>query len=285
MKQFLLSISAAVLIIGTASAQEDQRDLGTTNKIGQNVLPAAGDIAIGVDAAPFLKYIGNIFTDATNDAPNFEGPNSFLGGNTLFGKYFLTDKSAVRARVSFDFSTTGTTRTVTDDVAVAADPTSEAEVTDKRTNKNNYLEIGLGYEKRRGYGRLQGYYGGELITGFVSSSSKFSYGNAITSTNTNPSNAFGMGAIRTTSEKDGNTFFFGVGGFAGVEYFIAPKISLGGEFGANIITGRQKDGKTTTERWNGTAVETKTADDSKNKTSGFDFGTRTNGRLMVSFHF
>ncbi len=284
MRKTLLSIATSLLIVGVASAQEDQRELGTTNKIGQNILPAKGDIAIGIDAAPFLGYIGNIFTDAYNDAPEFNGPNSFFGGNTLYGKYFLTDKSAIRARVSFDFNSQNRTESVRDDAAFAADPTSDAEVKDKWTTKENYFEFGAGYELRRGYGRLQGYYGGELTVGFANSSDKYTYGNAITSTNTNPTSAFG-GTPRTTAEKNGNAFFFGIGGFAGVEYFVAPKISLGGELGVSILTGNVKGGKTTTEFWNGTEVETETVDNSNDKFGGFGFGTRTNGRLMVTFHF
>lgn len=288
MKKTLLSVLAGLAIIGTVSAQEDSRVIGTTTNKGANILPAAGDIAIGVDAVPFLGYIGNLFTDANNNAPDFQGPNSFLGGNnTLYGKYFLTDKSAVRARLSFDFRTLNNTELVQDDVAVAADPTSDAEVTDKYTEKNNYVEIGAGYELRRGYGRLQGFYGAEAFVGFGSSSEKYSYGNAITSTNTNPSNAFGFGPQRPTSVKDGNLFLVGVGGFAGVEYFIAPKISLGGEVGASIITGRQKGQKETTEEWDAanSVVKTETDDNSKEKIGGFDFGTRANGRIMLTFHF
>src|SRR5690606_31039544 len=144
--------------------------------------------------------------------------------------------------------------------------------------------LGLGYEMRRGYGRLQGYYGGELSVGFANSSEKYTYGNAITSTNTNPSSAF-SGTPRTLTAKNGGAFFFGIGGFAGVEYFVAPKISLGGELGVSVITGNMKEGKITTESWNGTEVETETEDNTNDKIGGFGFGTRTNGRLMLTFHF
>ena|SRR5690606_8690301 len=267
MRKLLLSIAAGVLIVSAASAQEDTRALGTTTKKGQNILPAKGDIAIGVDADPFLSYLGNLFTDSYNSAPSFDARQG-----ALFGKYFLTDKTAVRARVEFDFSSAKNTDEVDDLTSTATPP---AQVNDVATYKNNDFLLAVGYELRRGYGRLQGFYGGEVAVGFGGDSDTYTYGNAITATNPGP---------RNTSVKNGKNSFVGLGGFAGVEYFVAPKISIGGELGLGLYFRTDKAGETTTEFWNGTAVETETVKtSSKDNYSGVF--TNTSGRISVAFHF
>ena len=68
---------------------------------------------------------------------------------------------------------------------------------------------------------------------------------------------------RTLKQTMGTGFGFGVRAFAGVEYFFAPKMSIGGEFGWSIAYVSRGKSKTTTEAWNGTSnsvkeVETET---------------------------
>jgi hypothetical protein len=53
-----------------------------------------------------------------------------------------------------------------------------------------------------------------------------------------------IGSGRIIERNNGSTFMFGVRGFVGVEYFILPKISLGGEFGWGLGLGTTT-GKTT----------------------------------------
>ncbi len=272
MRKTLLSIATSLLIVGVASAQEDQRELGTTTKIGQNILPAKGDIAIGIDADPFLGYIGNFFTDAYNSAPSFDARQG-----ALFGKYFLTDKTAVRARVGFNFSSYKETDEVND---VTSTTTPPAQVKDTYTEKYNNFELAVGYELRRGYGRLQGFYGGEVAFGFDGSSEKYTYGNALTATNP---------GSRPTSEKNGKDSFIGLGGFAGVEYFVAPKISIGGELGLGLYFDTNKMGRTTeitTESWDPATSSVKTETVKTNEKDNYsNFNTNTSGRVFVAFHF
>ncbi len=62
------------------------------------------------------------------------------------------------------------------------------------------------------------------------------------------------------------TFGIGVRGFVGVEYFFAPKISIGGEFGWGINFLSTAKGSSETEVWDGTGVkttETESAGDSQ----------------------
>ena len=62
------------------------------------------------------------------------------------------------------------------------------------------LVAGYGKEWRKGVTRLQGYYGADALVGFVSPAKK--------------QTGFGLG----------------VNGFAGVEYFIFPKVALGAQY-------------------------------------------------------
>lgn len=268
MKKVLLTLTAALVVTTAANAQEEAREVGTTTKKGSNILPYAGDIAIGFEANPFLKYAGNLFTDANNTAPSFDGREG-----VLFGKYFLTDKTAVRARLGFNF---GSTKKTTE---VNSAYKANEKVLNTETTKLNNLELGVGYEMRRGYGRLQGFYGGEVVIGTIGEKKDYTWGNNLSAT-------YAPGA-RTLQQDISKGFNFGIGGFAGVEYFVAPKISLGGELGLYINTNNSKGGKTVTEHWDAVnqTIETTTIDASKNKTNNFNFGTATRDAVNLTFHF
>jgi hypothetical protein len=57
------------------------------------------------------------------------------------------------------------------------------------------------------------------------------------------------GDSRVLSQKDGMSVTFGVRGFVGVEYFVAPKISIGAEFGWGLGMITTPRGKVETETW------------------------------------
>lgn len=59
MRIFLTSL--AFILAATVIAQP-------VSKKGEPFLPEAGEYALGVDAAPFLFYLGNIFSDNQNVA-------------------------------------------------------------------------------------------------------------------------------------------------------------------------------------------------------------------------
>ena len=96
---------------------------------------------------------------------------------------------------------------------------------------------------------------------------------------------------RVTSDKSGKTFGIGVRGFIGAEYFIFPKISVGGEFGWGI--GYSMTGASTqkTETTGGTGPAVGTTESKGNKTSSLTldtdknwFGTG-NATLRLNLHF
>lgn len=295
-----LSIVAAALISAGTYAQP------LMSKKGEPYLPQAGDWALGIEANPFLEYLGNFFGKATtNPSPN----NNFLGAQVITGKYFVDSLNAYRGGLRLGIGN------ITDRKAVPQLPTSTPNFPNLPTMvenswKQSATNIGLtgGLEMRRGKTRLQGYYGGELGIFFSSEKETFTYANALSPGNvdvTANDEFLGAGNVdaipvhgtsgRLLERKSGATFAFGVRGFIGVEYFILPKISIGGEFGWGI--GLASTGKGS-EQWESigdpgtgndivgqTTIETAKSGvfliDTDNNNSFFG----TSGALRLNFHF
>ena len=259
MKKLVFSIGLCLTVGFSSMAQDfNENNPALTSKRGVALLPVAGNFALGIDATTPLTYLGNFFSNASNSAPVFDGFN----GN-IYGKYFLEDNRALRARLSLNLSTTAQKAFVRDD-----DKPSETNYTLQDVRNHHYakVDLGVGYEFRRGSGRIQGFYGGEAILGFSASAYKYDYANSMTSSRTSPSTASfsnpdnGNNSSRVVKQKAGNTFSIGVGGFVGVEYFIAPKLSIGSEFNLRLKLDLADKSETTTESWNAanSKVETKT---------------------------
>lgn len=228
--KYLYSIMALFIVAGySANAQDTQEDRPLT-KDKKEILPEEGDIALGIQASPFLDYVGNFLNgNSNNNSPYFSGTN-----NTIFVKKFTSNTTAIRLSLNLSrYSSSRTYSDVRDDAAVT-DPLSTAQVNDvvKSTNYNNI--IGIGVEKRRGYGRLQGFYGASAFFGFGGNGYSYSYGNAMTSGNQTPTSYNSTNPSVRTLESNTKTLSLGVSPFIGVEYFIARKISFQGEIGWNI---------------------------------------------------
>lgn len=308
-----ITIIALALVATGAFAQD------LTSKKGEPMLPEAGDWALGIDASPFLNYAGNFFgKSASNGSPTV---NFLSTNNAITGKYFTDASTAYRASLRIGFGS-NTSRDMVADRSASLTPANYPTVDPMKENvwKHSSTNIGLsgGMEMRKGKTRLQGYYGGELGFFISTSKDKFTYGNALSTSTTNPvdvtnADAFsGAGNInsslpatgvnglaRATERKNGTTFSFGVRGFIGVEYFILPKISLGGEFGWGL--GLSTTGKSTTtyESVGNTSTPGNVKEDSignttvttsKNGSFGIDtdntnsfFGS--SGTIRLNFHF
>lgn len=271
MKKQIMTVAIA---LATGAFTVHAQDL--TSKKGEPILPEEGDWGIGIDATPFLNYAGNFFGKTNNNtAPTFD----FLTGNqTIVGKYFKDATTAYRAAVRLGFGTSKQTNYVKDNTNTSPDPRYVQD-----TRKVSYNGIGLsgGIEFRKGKTRLQGYYGGEIGIYFGSSKETYTYGNAfnnptgnITPTSTDWSNPTLPGvsaSSRVISVKNGSTLQFGIRGFIGAEFFILPKISIGGEFGLGLGFSSTGEGTTTKEYWGGSTV--KTTDSKIGKKSSFKFDT------------
>lgn len=261
MKKSVLLLAAAFGVSG-AFAQD------LTSKKGEPFLPEAGDWSIGINAAPFLNYAGQMLSDAGATAPTFGFNNGGNFDNVIVGKMFKDEKTAYRAGIRLGFGGSKETKEVEKlYVSTATPPTavfpSKADVVENEY-KMSSRNIGLsgGIEMRRGKTRLQGYYGGELGFGMSGTTKKYTYGNALIANNTaatgvgvEAADAFGTGSnlvagvtqgqngnARVLTAKGGGTLTFGLRGFIGAEYFILPKMSIGGEFGWGL--GLSRTGKT-----------------------------------------
>lgn len=261
MKKIITTIALAVSL--TAFAQD-----GLTSKKGEPILPEAGDYAIGIDATPFLEYAGNFFgKTAVNNAPtwNFQSVNAMI-----LGKYFKEANSAYRVGLRLGLvNQKGEVNTPKRGATAPSFPAPTDDV--KNTYKYSNTRIGLtgGLEMRKGKTRLQGYYGGEVGLYFGGNKKTYTYGNAlnpaasagtaqvvvsltgddIDGTNvTSNTVAYGQtGNARITENKVSGILLFGIRGFVGAEYFVLPKLSIGGEFGWGIMFGSNGKQKITYE--------------------------------------
>lgn len=263
------SIALVALAFGVSSAFA--QDL--TSKKGEPILPEAGDWAVSIDATPFLNYLGNFFgKTAANVAPTWNNYslNQSITGKYFVD---ATKAYRATVRLGFDNAKqkasiaeyvappTGPTDGLSEATALKADQM-------KVSNRN--IVLGFGIEKRKGKTRLQGVYGADLLVWGGSQKEKYKYANALTQSddastafneNLDANNAvgstnFGVNAItgfstgsnvatsltgynnvdaaRALSRKTNGRIGVGVRAFIGAEYFILPKMSIGGEFGWGI---------------------------------------------------
>jgi len=287
MKKQILSAVLAFAVTG-AFAQD------LVSKKGENYLPEAGDWAIGVDANPFLNYFGNFFTQGGNNAPTFD----FVNQQAILGKYFRDENTAYRVAIRLN-STSSTSRSFVNNDAITTPPVFPAinePLEDIERSRSSNVVIGLGYEKRRGSTRLQGFYGGDFLLLFGGGTrNTYEYANELTTTNTTPSRTTFESSQSpyggwVTESRSGNMFGIGVRGFIGAEYFIIPKLSIAGEFGWSIITSSTGQSSQTSEALNAdnTAIgETEIISSTKSSTFRIDtdnFPTAS-GSLRITFHF
>jgi hypothetical protein len=231
MKKIIFSILLSVVFVSVNAqdTENDERDRPTT-KSGKQILPVAGDYAIGLSAQPFVQYIGNLF--------GFTGSNNvglvqFYNNQSIYGKYFLDDNTAIRGQLRISrFNQSVVYSDVQNDL-VASDPLALEQVEDNYRSTDGNYTFYAGYEKRRGYGRLQGFYGAAVNLDFSFDNEKYSYGNEMTASNPTPTSFNGSPSNRLLSQKD-RSISVGAGVFGGVEYFVARKISLQAEVGWSI---------------------------------------------------
>jgi len=298
-KQLMIAVLA--FSFGIAGAQN------LTSKKGEVILPEQGDWSLGVDASPFLNYVGNFLSSNGNSAPT----QDFLNANqTIIGKYFKTDKMAYRGILRIGLNTTNMNSNIAQFGAAAPTyPALPLLVQDTYTEKRTFVGLGGGLEWRRGNTRLQGYYGGDVLISFSNSGREFTYGNALNdstavtqiSTNflTEDGGSYNIGSdtygntARINTVKDGSVFGLTLRGFVGVEYFLFPKISLAGEFGWGVTFASMGASSRDIESFgnNGTdnVVGTQTIESAKGSRFSLDTdrnltGTAT-GVLRLNFHF
>lgn len=242
MKKILSIIMIGLLPLMGVSAQE---------KAQKNYLPEEGDWALGIDVVPLLKYVGNAFNGNTSNELNGLSGTPFTKGTifddktlmpdvSIMGKYLLTDEWALRANVGIMIRSKYERNYVRDDKAAALNPLSNDKVIDKAHYMKNGMSIMLGAEYRKGSKRVQGVFGAGLLFAFMNNKDTYTYGNEMTSINQDPTDLspandlIPAGYRVLTNNNDGSNFYTGITGSAGVEWFVAPKISLGAEVNLSV---------------------------------------------------
>jgi hypothetical protein len=294
MKKIIFSLVLCLCAGFSAMAQdlavvveEDASSAAFVNKRGISLLPKAGDYAIGVDATPFLQYLGNFFNKDNNTAPLFNGVD-----NTIYGKYFLEDNRAIRAKLRLNAYKDQNKGTVINDYEVANNPLNPYATTVDVRNTNTYdVDLFAGYEFRRGRGRVQGFWGAEAGFGFGKGTQKYEYGNPITNLNQTPSSIFGTSPItgRTTEVSYGTELRATIAGFVGVEYFFAPQISIGGEFNLAFLYAYRGQDEITSEKYDSASDQIQTINRryrySGDLAGAIGLQTKPTGSIFLMFHF
>jgi hypothetical protein len=269
MKKTILIIAVAFAYISVV-AQSDTG--GVRNRRGQLVLPEKGDVALGFNMIPVLDAI----LGAINPATTFTGTGNMVqytqvSNNQVTGKYYLDPQTAIRVRFGINTVSGSVTNRVqdadamykaslgtADDIAAAALLRVEDKV---RIQKNNLL-VSVGFEKRRGHRRLQGFYGAELGFGNEGARQSTTYGNAfsdqhpvyytnfttMTTVTVNPT--LPGRAVRNTETVHRGALRVGLRGFVGVEYFIFAKISIAAEYGWGYSIARRRAATSKQEVYN-----------------------------------
>lgn len=296
--KIVLSLLAFALLL-PASAQKKKFYAG-------DYLPREGDFGITVSANPFTSFVGNLFNNSTNNnLRSFGGEGYFSPVLSVSGKYLFTDHLALRANVGWSYNSSRTRYYTPDDADLLINPFSQKQVIDEHIVRSVGGSFSVAAEYRIGNRRVQGVVGGGLVYALSMNKERFRYGNGMTEINQNPSST-GMAedGVRyrvdpedrapafssqryLTSFSSRPTHHLGPYAFVGVEWFICPWISLGGE--VNVAAAWNWTGATyyESEGFNTISgnVENWTQLRSPSS-SGFNFGTGNFGaNITVSFYF
>lgn len=290
MKKAIFTLLIIFSVFAVANAQE------MVSKKGTPILPEAGDYAIGINAVPFFNYAGNLLNGcAFNASPTW----TWINNQVITGKYFVDANTAYRFKLRLGLGSANDKKLVADQTAT----TTPAQVEDKMTISHTDVVLGLGLEKRRGKGRVQGIYGAEAQILLAMGKTKYTYGNAINATYNAPLSycwvdnvaplpvpcpGAGLATTRVTENKAGMTLGVGARAFVGVEYFFAPKISLGGEFGWGLNFTSTGKGKKTEEGWmlNTTAAAVGTLETETGGSGAFGIDTdNPYAAINIMFYF
>lgn len=244
MKQFKLLVLAALTLVSVTARSQEKTEVQYT--------PKTGDYAISISGVPMSQYIGQFFNGALGNNLAEFGGQAYIGGDvntipfqkimplmSVSGKYFLDKETAIRVNLGLIYQRTFTKTYANDDADHAINPFSQKKVIDTYLNKNTGLSLMAGLEKRAGKERLQGIYGAGLLFAVNNRIEKYTYGNAITDINQAPTESNGgtvapalNGFVYNRALENYNfapTLHAGIVTFVGVEYFIIPKMSVGGE--------------------------------------------------------
>ena len=257
--------------------------LGTTTIFAQSwtdrwtddsYLPEEGDWSVGFDATSSLNYFGNLLNSSAV-APTTDYVGEFE--NAIYGKLVTSDTEAWRVRLGMKMYKETDNTKVQDNLATSNGALG-ATVTDKYTKGETDIKLWFGKEFRRGSTRLQGVYGAEAGLGIKSTTEKNDWGNA-------PQ----FGGTGMIVKKSGMNLGVSLRGFIGFEYFMMPKMSIGGEYGWGFSFLSKGGGSQTDLSWetnsSGNSYEKETDSELAGDSElGFENDNAT-GSLVIRMYF
>lgn len=291
MKKILI-ITCAMFVAGSANAQSNDQ---VQNKNGVDIMPVSGEFAVGVGVGfdALFTWTGDLFglTGSNTSMNNTWVNNPLFGGTTvsIWGKYMVSDNNALRMSIA----NSGNDNTFLYETFDDRSNDPDSIVIDKERFNSSQTYVSAGWEFRRGKTRLRGIYGGDAMLSWENSHEHYTYGNQLGATNLTPTTNVGFwdnNFGRATQIRNGATFGIGVRAFVGVEYFVAPKICIGTEFGWSALYEISGASDTHFERYdpfadggNGAIVKhTETTLGSRSWSSGID---NFNTQLYFNFYF
>ena len=248
-------------------------------KKGLVILPEAKDWRLTGSANALLDYTGNLF-----NKNNISASTPFAS-QSISISYFKTATKAYFATLGTSITNETKTNYVSDDLNTTAE---YKEVIDKRKNNRTYVSLSLGIEKRKGQRRLQGIYGVSIWTSIDNLSYKYTYGNSYSPTNTAPTSSLAGSfnisdtlSTRKIKENYGLALGFGANIKIGLEYFFAPKMSIGAAISFGPSFSFRGNGTTQTENFSTTtnSIETRKT----GGTNSFSILTNSSG-LSLNFY-
>lgn len=268
-------------------------------------LPKAGDVAIGFSLNPLANFVGNMFNSSTwNSLDTLAGepmlcPTPNIA--SIMAKYMLTDQLGLKVNLGFGCNIYSKNGYSVDDAAKMMNPLSEAKVID--TYKVNKLSgsIALGVDYHVGKQLpVQGVFGVGIIYALGHETHQYKYGNAITELNQTP--AYSNDVFQSTTvfrdlhymqgrvlSDQAEDLIHRVGAYAsvGIEWFVAPKISLGANVNLNICYTLNPARATIYEGWNNATSQVEQYTELVAPAShGFTFSTDNIGaNLLMNFYF
>jgi len=188
---------------------------------GEVYVPSAGTIALGASV-----NIANIFSNADD----VKVPSLSL-------QYYLGNKTALRATFGINSTNNLEKFYVRDDAAFILDPLSNIQVVDTKKNLSSSYNSSLAIQQFFGETKLRGFIGLQAIYAAGTESMLNSFANPMNAINPLPSSYPGAfsGTNRTLEAKTASTYSVGGGVIAGFQYYVLPRLSIGGEMSLNAI--------------------------------------------------
>ena len=273
-------------IIGLLCFKKQLFSQKLVNKSGHLILPEKGDFGLGFNTSPLFDYTSSLFADTLMPFNMIWNDES----QAIYAKYFINKYRAVRGGLRLGLNNTTVNNLVdNDEIGPGQAGIQIADIL--KTNRANLLLSG-GVEFRRGKKRIQGIYGGELMFSINSSKKRYTYGNEFSINNINPTSTdftdftVNSQGIRVVSEKNKANIQFGLLGIIGLEYFIAPKISLSTEYRIGLMINKNGDYENTKQEFD--TADSKVVDITEIIAGSSSFGIDTDnngGAIRLMFHF